>query len=113
MTKPETDNALERRSLLSGMGAGLALAFGAAAHAARPEADPAIESEKEKIVTDFCKAWAMRDADALAPYLAEDIEYYMFEGRPPINGLAEFSSQLKPFMASMREIDWEPIHGRP
>ena len=107
MTKDETDAALERRTLLGGLGAGLALAFGSTAQAAGPEADTALESEKEKIVTDFCKAWAMKDADALTAYLADDIEYHMFEGRPPINGIPEFSAQLKPFMASMHEIDWE------
>ncbi|MBT4740939.1 MAG: SnoaL-like domain-containing protein [Rhodospirillaceae bacterium] len=107
MTRPETDIALERRAILGGLGAGLALALGTSANAAEPGADPAVEAEKEKIVTDFCKAWAKRDADALTAYLADDVEYHMFEGRPPINGLAEFSGQLKPFMASMREIDWE------
>lgn len=98
---------MNRRDLLSGLGAGLALAMSSNARAAGPEADPALEREKEKIVNDFCAAWATRDADALTPYLADDIEYYMFEGRPPINGLAEFSAQLKPFMSGMREIDWE------
>ncbi|MGB1876041.1 MAG: limonene-1,2-epoxide hydrolase family protein [Rhodospirillaceae bacterium] len=107
MKKPEANNPLERRALLGGLGAGIALAFRSGANAAGPDADPALEAEKEKIVTDFCKAWAKRDADALTPYLADDIEYYMFEGRPPINGVAELSSQLEPFMASMREIDWE------
>lgn len=107
MTRPETEISLERRAILGGLGAGLALALGSEANAAGPEANPMVEAEKEKIVTDFCKAWSKRDAEVLTAYLSDDIEYYMFEGRPPINGLAEFSGQLTPFMASMREIDWE------
>lgn len=98
---------LERRDLIGGLGAGLAMAFAGTAQAAGPKADPALEHQKEKIVNDFCKAWAMKDPDVLTPYLAEDVEYYMFEGRPPINGVADFSAQLKPFMAGMSEIDWE------
>lgn len=109
MENLSTQFPIDRRDLIGGLGAGLALAFASNAQAAGPEADPALEREKEKIVNDFCAAWALRDADALTPYLAESIEYHMFEGRPPINGLAEFSTQLKPFMAGMREIDWEMI----
>lgn len=101
------NSTIERRDVLGGLGAGLALAFASNAKAAGPEADPALEREKEKIVNEFCKAWSSKDPDVLTPYLAEDVEYYMFEGRPPINGVAEFSAQLKPFMSGMREIDWE------
>lgn len=109
MEKAAFDVSLDRRDLLGGLGAGLALAFASSTQAAGPEADPALERQKEKIVNDFCKAWSLKDADALTPYLSDDIEYHMFEGRPPINGVAEFSAQLKPFMSGMREIDWEML----
>lgn len=98
-----------RRGLIGGVAGGLAsaLAVMGTAHAAGPEANSELEAEKEKIVNDFCAAWSARDPDVLLPYLDTDVEYYMFEGRPPINGTAEFSAQLRPFMAGMREIDWE------
>ena len=106
-----TDNTeslrLDRRTAFSGIGAGIALALSAQAKAAGPEAESDLEAEKEKIVNEFCAAWATKDADQLASFLSDDIEYHMFEGRPPINGLAEFSVQLKPFVAGMAEIDWE------
>lgn len=106
----DTENLrLDRRTAFTGIGAGLALAFSTQTKAAGPEAVPALEVEKENIVNDFCAAWATRDADQLASYLSDDIEYHMFEGRPPINGVAEFSAQLKPFMAGMAEIDWEML----
>lgn len=107
MEDSATQSPLDRRDLLGGLGAGLALALATNAQAAGPNADPALEKQKEQIVNDFCKAWSTRDADALTPFLTDDIEYHMFEGRPPINGIADFSAQLKPFMSSMREIDWE------
>jgi limonene-1,2-epoxide hydrolase len=107
MTANKDLTALERRALIGGLGAGLALAFGASANAVGPDANPALETEKEKLVNDFCQAWATLDATALLPFLSDDIEYHMFEGRPPINGQIEFSAQLKPFMATMKEIDWE------
>ena len=97
----------ERRGLLSGFGAALALSFAAQANAQTPEADAALEVEKEKIVNDFCAAWASRDASQLTPFLDDEIEYHMFEGAPPINGKEAFAAQLQPFMAGMREIDWE------
>ena len=109
MDKTSTETTLERRTLLSGLGAGLALALGSSAQAAGPEADPTVEAEKEKIVNDFCKAWSSRDVDALIPYVSEDIEYHIFEGAPPINGHDQFRTQLTPFMAGMKEIDWEMI----
>ncbi|MEQ8507687.1 MAG: limonene-1,2-epoxide hydrolase family protein [Rhodospirillaceae bacterium] len=106
----DTENLrLDRRTAFTGIGAGLALVFSSQTKAASPEAVPALEVEKEKIVNDFCAAWATRDADQLVSYLSDDIEYHMFEGRPPINGVAEFSAQLKPFMAGMTEIDWEML----
>ena len=46
---------MDRRDILGGLGASLALAFASLAQAEGPESDPAVESEKEKIVNDFCR----------------------------------------------------------
>ncbi len=98
---------LERRDLLSGFGAALALSISTQANAQTPEVNTAVEAEKEKIVNDFCAAWSSRDASQLTTFLDDKIEYHMFEGAPPINGKETFTAQLQPFMAGMREIDWE------
>lgn len=107
MTKDTGFEDRGRRDVLAGLGAALALGFTSISQAAETDANTALEAEKEKIVNDFCAAWASRDAAQLTPFLDETIEYHMFEGAPPINGLDAFSTQLQPFMADMREIDWE------
>ena len=98
---------MERRDILGGLGATLALSFASPARAEGPTANPALESAKEKIVNDFCRDWSTRDASKLIPYLDAELEYHMFEDAPPIIGLDTFSAQLGPFMAGMKEIDWE------
>lgn len=65
------------------------------------------EQENERIVTQFCKDWANRDAAALAEYLSEDVVYQMFEGRPDINGKEEFVQALDGFLKNMKEVEWE------
>ena len=100
---------MDRRDILGGLGASVALVLAYPAKAECPESDPAPVSEKEKIVNDFCRDWATRDASKLTPYLDAGIEYHMFEGAPPIMGLDTFTAQLSPFMAGMEAIEWEII----
>ncbi len=97
----------DRRNVLTGLGAALSLGIATSKPAFAQEPDRALETEKEKIVNDFCAAWSLRDAAQLLPYLDETVEYHMFEGAPPISGLEMFQSRLQPFMADMREIEWE------
>lgn len=66
-----------------------------------------LEIENERIVTQFCLDWAKRDVNLLADYLAEDIEYQMFEGRPDIVGREEFIKTLGGFLAGLKEVEWE------
>lgn len=107
MTKHTSHLSIARRGVFGAAVTGLALKLPNSGRAAESEATPALEAEKQKIVSDFCAAWSERNPNALLPFLDEAIEYHMFEGRPPIIGTAEFSTQLGPFMASMREITWE------
>lgn len=97
----------DRRRILSGLSATLATGLVSSAHAASHEANPSLEADKEKIVNDFCRDWATRDANTLLSYLDLEIEYHMFEGAPPINGHAAFSEQLGPFLDDMREVRWD------
>jgi limonene-1,2-epoxide hydrolase len=67
----------------------------------------ALEIENEKIVTQFCLDWANRDADQLVEYLAEDIEYQMYEGRPDIVGHEQFKQELGGWLKGLQEVKWE------
>ncbi len=66
-----------------------------------------LEIENERIVTQFCLDWATRDIDLLASYLAEDVEYQMFEGRPDIIGRDAFVKELGGFLSNLKEVEWE------
>lgn len=69
---------------------------------------PRTEQEQADValVTRFCDDWSTMDADLLASYLADDIVYQMFEGRPDIVGKKEFLKVIKPFMKSMKSVEW-------
>ncbi|MDP6437351.1 MAG: limonene-1,2-epoxide hydrolase family protein [Gammaproteobacteria bacterium] len=66
-----------------------------------------LEIENERIVTQFCLDWATRDANLLADYLADDIQYQMFEGRPDIVGREAFIKELDGFLKNLKEVRWE------
>jgi limonene-1,2-epoxide hydrolase len=66
-----------------------------------------LETENEGLVTQFCLDWAKRDVNLLADYLADDIQYQMFEGRPDIVGKEEFIKTLGGFLGNLKEVEWE------
>jgi limonene-1,2-epoxide hydrolase len=66
-----------------------------------------LEIENARIVTQFCLDWAKRDVNLLADYLAEDVVYQMFEGRPDIVGREAFIKELGGFLANLKEVEWE------
>jgi limonene-1,2-epoxide hydrolase len=66
-----------------------------------------LEEENERIVTQFCLDWSKRDAHLLADYLADDIVYRMFEGRPDIVGREAFIEALDGFLKGLKEVEWE------
>ena len=67
----------------------------------------ALEEENERLVTQFCLDWAKRDADLLVEYLADDIEYQMYEGRPDIVGHEQFKTELGDWLKGLKEVKWE------
>jgi len=99
-----------RRAVIAG-------AAGLAACSAMPSGDQQVmneaiqksdlEVENERIVTQFCLDWAKRDVNLLADYLAEDVEYQMFEGRPDIIGRDAFIKELGGFLGGLKEVEWE------
>ena len=70
---------------------------------------PEQETANEQLVTQFCLDWAKRDVNLLADYLADDVVYQMFEGRPDIIGREAFIKELGGFLANLKEVDWEIV----
>ncbi len=68
-----------------------------------------LEIENERLVTQFCLDWAKRDVNLLADYLADDIVYQMFEGRPDIIGREAFIKELGGFLTNLKEVEWEIV----
>jgi limonene-1,2-epoxide hydrolase len=68
-----------------------------------------LEIENERLVTQFCLDWATRDIDLLADYLADDVVYQMFEGRPDIVGREAFVKELGGFLQNLKEVEWEIV----
>ena len=66
-----------------------------------------LETENERLVTQFCLDWAKRDVHLLADYLADDIVYQMFEGNPDIVGKEKFIKTLDGFLKNLKEVEWE------
>jgi limonene-1,2-epoxide hydrolase len=68
-----------------------------------------LEIENERLVTQFCLDWSKRDVNLLADYLADDIVYQMFEGRPDIIGREAFIKELGGFLTNLKEVEWEIV----
>ena len=66
-----------------------------------------LELANENLVNRFCADWSSRDVNILANYLADDLVYQMFEGRPDIIGREGFVKQLGPFLKNLKSVNWE------
>lgn len=66
-----------------------------------------LEQQNVALVTRFCEDWAKRDINLLADYLADDLVYQMFEGRPDLNGRQQFIDELGPFLEGLVKVEWE------
>jgi len=66
-----------------------------------------LERANEALVNDFCRDWAKRDAEALRPYLWEDLVYQITPGQPLITSVDQFIAQMGPFMKKMESIRWD------
>jgi limonene-1,2-epoxide hydrolase len=99
-----------RRTVLAGAGA-LAgcsvMSAGGDGSVGDTQAKSALEIENERLVTQFCLDWATKDINLLADYLADDVVYQMFEGRPDIIGREAFIKELGGFLDNLKEVEWE------
>ena len=66
-----------------------------------------LESANETLVHNFCRDWSLRDVDALAPYLADDLYYQITPGQPIITSLEQFKKQMGPFLTNLESVEWE------
>ena len=108
MSKSHPHTGVSRRALAPlGMGTLAAAWTGGALAAESVGAANENEAAREKLVTDFCLNWATKDVETLIPALSDTIEDHIWEGGPVINGVETFRKQMGPFMAGMREIDWQ------
>jgi limonene-1,2-epoxide hydrolase len=102
------EQTISRRAVLAAAGAAAGVATGCTtmAGAEGKEMKSELEIANETLVNNFCADWAKKDIDLLADYLADDVVYQMFEGRPDIIGKAEFKKTLGGFLKSLVEVDW-------
>jgi len=68
-----------------------------------------LEEQNERLVTQFCRDWANRDAHALAEYLSDDVVYQMYEGHPDIIGPEAFIKTMDSFLKGLKAVEWEII----
>ena len=66
-----------------------------------------LEIANETLVTNFCRDWSLRDIDALAPYLADDLLYQITPSQPLITSLEQFKKQMGPFLKNLESVEWE------
>jgi len=72
----------------------------------------ALEKKNLALVTEFCKAWELRDVEKLIPYLSKDIDYHIWEGGAEIKGLQEFREVIGPFLAGTEKVEWEILRSQ-
>lgn len=113
-------NAVNRRELLTGAGAGaLALlamqqAFQeahAGGHTAPREIlteaeQKALEKANDELISNFINDYAKKDVDLLAGYMADDIIYQIAEGMPEVVGIEDYKKRNGPMMDGLEKVDW-------
>lgn len=117
--KRETDSSrrIHRRELIVG-GAAIGTMIGATVMGltdfggmrmanAEEITGPELERRNETLVNNFCRDWSLRDVDALAPYLADDLLYQITPGQPLITSLEQFKKQMGPFLTKLESVEWE------
>jgi limonene-1,2-epoxide hydrolase len=68
-----------------------------------------LEANNAKLVTDFCKAWELRDINKLLPFISDDIFYQMWDADNAITveGKKAFTRIIGSFLESVDSIEWE------
>lgn len=101
------DRASDRRHVLAAAAAAALLPLAGRAGPAQADSRvAALEAANGELVANFCRDWSTRDVANLLPYIADTLEYHMWEGGPVIDGAAQFEQQMAGFMSGMKEIEW-------
>ena len=65
-----------------------------------------VERSNERIARAFMADWSTRDADMLLGYLADDVEYQIYEGGPIRRGKGEVRESLERFFRHWRRTEF-------
>lgn len=98
-----------RRAFLTATGSAAALATFAASNETQAADQSDAEKANEKVVNDFCAAWATLDTDKLGSFLAEDAVFRMIESRPPVEGRDAIIGGFKGFLATAKSARFEMV----
>ena len=92
---------------LAAMGVAAIGTLAAAAHHEK-EGDET-EKANEKIVNEFCAAWATKDAKKIAENLADDIEFQMIDDAPVVKGKETIIGNFEAFLGQVERAEFEMI----
>lgn len=99
---------LNRREILTGAAALSVTACGGLTTMTAEQAKLTEQDQRnEKLVSDFCRDWSLRDVDVLLPYLAEDLLYQIAPGQPLITSRDQFAKQMGPFLKKLDSVRWD------
>ena len=107
MQKKQSFMDVSRRGLVGATGLGAAALAAPALAGVSRQAMSDYEKANEDLVTRFCEDWAKQDVEVLIPYLADDIEYHVWEGGMVVNGHDSFRKGMAGFMNGMQEVRWD------
>ena len=98
-----------RRSFLAATGSVAALAAFIAPRETKAATLSEVEKANEKVVDDFCAAWATLDPDNLGSYLAEDATFRAIESSPRVEGRDAIIDGLRGFLSSAKSARFEML----
>jgi len=101
-------NGVSRRAVLTGAAAiGVTACGGDQMTEAEQPEKTELEIANETLVNNFCRDWALRDVEALRPYLAEDLLYQITPGQPLIKSRDQFEKQMGRWLKGLESVHWE------
>lgn len=99
---------VSRRTVLTGAAvAGITACGGSQMTGAEAAEKTELEIVNETLVNNFCRDWALRDIEALRPYLAEDLLYQITPGQPLIESREQFEKQMGGWLKGLESVHWE------
>lgn len=67
------------------------------------------EKANEKVVNDFCAAWASMDADKIASYWGDNITFRMIDTAPRVDGKENLLMGVKQFLDGAKSARFEML----